>query len=250
MKEFPKTVQAIGIACVPMDNQERALPAFAARPVAAAIVTLRSEGGGLALQAGVSDNARDTEFPLSHLVDRALIPDAAKLVAVLDVERLTADAMARGHFDEPQLARALSQRERHLPEGIGAEDEWALCRRLDIPFRMAGYEMAAAGSSPDAVVATSGNAALINAAARLMLWAHVRAFEDGKPDAFFETMKALAAWIEADEHRQALLEDVSACRPMRRLRSLGSYYETYRAARDAGDEHARWVTFEEGLFHS
>ena len=110
----------------------------------------------------------------------------------------------------------------------------------------ADIELAWSRSAP----AAAEDHALRVATARLMLWAHVEAFRSARPEPFFETMLALRNWIDASEYLKAALADLGNSRPIRRADSFAHHYLDYRQRVAAGDETARWVSFEDGLFHA
>src|SRR3546814_17911664 len=83
-----------------------------------------------------------------------------------------------------------------------------------------------------------------------MLWAHVEAFRIARPEPFFEIMLALRDWIDAREYLKAALADIGNSRPIRRADSFAHHYRDYRQRLAAGDETARWVSFQEGPFHA
>lgn len=248
---MPPVVQALGLACVAnVDTPPGSLPVTL--PIAAAVVTivLRDDGHRMVTTKLISD-ARPTEFPLPHLVDRALVPTATVIVSAADRAALLLDAAARRFFDEPHLA-ALSVGEGMVDPRtmLGAQlDEVALCRRLAIPTNLVlpgDVELAWHRGSAQAAEA----AALTAALSRLILWAHHAAFMAAAPDPFFQTMLPLAAMMLDHEPDHPMLGQFLRSRPVSWARSRAGDYRDYRVARDGGDPEARWVTFEDGLFHT
>lgn len=249
--DLPTAVQAVGLACVPVHDMPTGT-ALARRPVAAAVVTLRPReiGRGMVTSATMSD-ARELEFPLPWLLDQALSDEAVTLITGEDRQVLALDAAARRYWAEPRLAAVCAGTNTLDPVatfGTGI-DERALCRRLQIDCLTdtdSDVERSWNHTAPTAAI----DVALSVAVARLMLWAHGAAFEVSAPQAFFETMLPLLAWLMDEEKSSPGLQLALRSRPMARAFSFATTYQAYRTARDAGDETARWVTFEAGLFHS
>lgn len=250
--QLPKYLQVIGLACIPVNDMSDDQPALARRPVAAAVLTLVEQGGG---QCGVSaicvSDARKSEIPLPHLLDKTLLPGVAQIASATDRATLAMDAMSRRFFVEPALAKLCSGEEAIDPAAMGEQgfDERTACRRFSIPMPEIGdadIELAWSRAAP----AAAEDHALRVATARLMLWAHVEAFWSARPEPFFETMLALRDWIDASEYLKAALADIGNSRPIRRADSFAHHYRDYRQRLAAGDETARWVSFEDGLFHA
>ena len=107
--QLPKYLQVIGLACIPVNDMSDDQPALARRPVAAAVLTLVEQGGG---QCGVSaicvSDARKSEIPLPHLLDKTLLPGVAQIASATDRATLAMDAMSRRFFVEPALAKLCS----------------------------------------------------------------------------------------------------------------------------------------------
>lgn len=168
--EIPTVIQSVGLACVPIDCMPG--PMLARKPVAAAIVTLHMRDDGhrdVAIEC-VSD-ARDLEFPLPVLVERALIGCAPVVITQSDCAVLAIEAAARRFFVEPKLgALAAGQGLIDPVAMLGAgQDEGALCRRLGIPASTTPDGDVARWWRRDAPAAAEG-VALTNAVSRLMLW--------------------------------------------------------------------------------
>lgn len=71
----PPVIQAVGLACVPIDDMPPGT-ALALIPVAAAVVTLHArDDGHRDVKVDCMSDARDLEFPLPVLVEDALAPD-------------------------------------------------------------------------------------------------------------------------------------------------------------------------------
>jgi len=234
----PPVVQAIGLACVPVDDMPPGT-AMARKPVAAAVVTLhmRDDGRRDVTVTCMSD-ARDLEFPLPVLVEDALLAGAPTVITELDCNVLNIEAAARRFFVEPKLGAVARFGSGH--------DEVGLCRRLGIAANMVADRDVAQWWRRDAPAAAEG-VALTSAVSRLMLWAHGASFLAGLPDAFFETLLPLREKLIDLEAARPEVKAILTSRPFGRAGSFASYYREYRVRRDAGDEDARWVTFEEGL---
>jgi hypothetical protein len=244
----PPVVQAIGLACVPVDDMPPGT-AMARKPVAAAVVTLhmRDDGRRDVTVTCMSD-ARDLEFPLPVLVEDALLAGAPTVITELDCNVLNIEAAARRFFVEPKLgALASGQGGVDAVAMFGSgHDEVGLCRRLGIAANMVADRDVAQWWRRDAPAAAEG-VALTSAVSRLMLWAHGASFLAGLPDAFFETLLPLREKLIDLEAARPEVKAILTSRPFGRAGSFASYYREYRVRRDAGDEDARWVTFEEGL---
>jgi len=248
--QMPGLLQSVGLACVPLSGLE---PALARKPVAAAVITLqeRSDGHREIVAATLSD-ARDMEFPLPWLVDRALVAGAPTIIAPTDRAVLATEAMARRFWSEPTLAMLCDGANAIDPidlPGAPAVDERALCRRLQIPTgAVSDTEVARIWSrhTPEPAI----DVALGIAAARLMLWAHGAAFAWAEPDAFFETLLPLRDWMMGEEEKWPSLHHAVRSRAVARATSFASSWRTYCDARDADDPQAAMVTFEDGLFHT
>lgn len=246
--DLPPVIQAIGLACIPVNDMPPG-SALSRKPVAAAIVTLhaRDDGHRDVSIACVSD-ARDMEFPLPVLVEDALVAGAPTIMTVRDCEALTIEAAARRFFVEPKLG-ALAKRQGLIDPVamLGTDmDEYALCRRLGIAGTHASDQDVARWWRRDAPAAAEG-AALTRAVSRLMIWAHGASFLRGRPDAFFETLLPLRERLMDIDAEQPEMKAMLSSRPFGRAASFASDYAEYRVKRDAGDEAARWVSFEEGL---
>lgn len=245
---MPAVIQSVGLACVPVDDMPSG-SAMARKPVAAAVITLseRDDGHRDVTIACMSD-ARDLEFPLPVLVNDALVAGAPIIMSQADCDLLTVEAASRRFFTEPRLA-ALARGQGLIDPvaifGLDA-DEGALCRRLGIAANLVLDRDVALSWSRRLPAAAEG-VALTVAVSRLMLWAHAASFRDAVPDAFFETLLPLRERLMDLEHGQPQLKAVLGTRPFGRAASFAGYYRDYRALRDAGDDAARWVTFEEGL---
>lgn len=247
---MPRAIQAVGLACVPVPD----MPAgslLARRPVAAAVVTLRvRDGGQQQVDISCLSDARDTEFPLPMLLDQALSHETTTIITTQDRMILQLEAANRRFFVEPRLA-ALAAGEGALDPvlAFGAGDEERLlCRRLSIPECHVSDRDVELGWRRDMPAPTEGLALSI-AAARLMLWAHGAAFRTATPDPLFETLLPLRQVLFEVEDRYPMVKALTSCRPMNRVASFAGYYRDYRAARDAGDHSAEWVTFEDDLLH-
>lgn len=250
--DVPAAIQAVGLACVPLHDMPAGEKALARRPVAAAVLTLqrRSDGHREIVAAAMSD-ARDSEFPLPWLIDRALMPIAPTIITPNDRALLEVEAMARRHWAEPTLADLCDGAHTIDPRAMMGEtvgDEAALCRRLQIPAPLVSdvdVERTWGRHAPE----TAMDVAMGQAVARLMLWAHARAFAAGEPDGFYETLPPLRDWMQDEEARWPSLRAALRSRPIARAASFAAEYRTYRDARDGGDPTATWATFEDGLFH-
>ena len=131
-------VQAIGLACIPIEDMPADSVALARKPVAAAVLTLRTrDDGHPELVATRLSDARDTEFPLPWLIDQALMPGMVKLISAEDRHVLAGDTMARRYFVEERLAALCRGTDVVDPGSLpdaGVSDEAALWKRLEIPF--------------------------------------------------------------------------------------------------------------------
>lgn len=250
--QLPKCLQVIGLACIPVNDIPDEHPALARRPVAAAVLTMvdQDDGHRWINTICVSD-ARKSEIPLPHLLDKTLLPGVVQIASMADRMTLAMDAMSRRFFVEPALAELCFGETAIDPAAMGDHgfDERTACRRFSIPMPEIGdadIELAWSRSAP----AAAEDHALRVATARLMLWAHVEAFRIARPEPFFEIMLALRDWIDASEYLKAALADIGNSRPIRRADSFAHYYRDYRQRLAAGDETARWVSFEDGLFHA
>lgn len=244
----PPVIQAVGLACVPVDDMPPGT-ALARKPVAAAVIALseREDGHRDVIVKTMSD-ARAMEFPLPVLIDDALAAGAPTILTETDCDVLTVEAAARRFFTEPKLAALAKGKSLIDPAAMfgAGHDEGALCRRLGIHAPTASDADVARWWNPNAPAAAEG-VALTAAAARLMLWAHGASFLRALPDAFFEVLMPLRERLMDLEKDRPGVKEVLAARPFGRAASFAGYYREYRALRDAGDESARWVTFEEGL---
>ncbi|RUN78410.1 hypothetical protein EJC47_00590 [Sphingomonas sp. TF3] len=244
----PPVIQAVGLACVPVDDMP-ASSVLAREPVAAAVVTLheRDDGHREVTIKCVSD-ARDLEWPLPVLLDGALVASAPTIVSESDCDTLAIEAASRRFFTEPNLA-ALAKGQGMIDPaamfGTGI-DEVALCQRLGIHATFVPDHEVARSWRRDAP-ATAEGVALSMAVRRLMLWAHGAAFLKAVPDPFFETLLPLRERLLDLEQDRPELKAMLRSRPFGRAASFASYYREYRTRRDAGDEDARWATFEDGL---
>ena len=249
---MPGSIQALGLACVPVQDIDPALATLARRPVAAAVLTLQRRGDGhRELVATTLSDARDTEFPLPHLLEKALVAGAPAIVSAADRTVLAVEATARRYWAEPRLAALCAGNgaiEPALVAGGTLVEEAALCRRLQIPLPLVSnteVERTWSRHAPEAAM----EVALGHAIARLMLWAHGRAFATGEPDVFFETLLPLRDWMLDHEECWPSLKAAARSRPVMRAMSFAGEYRRYRDARDGGDGSARWISFEDGLFH-
>ena len=245
---MPRMIHAVGLACVPVADMPPG-SLLARKPVAAAVITVqeRDDGHRDVLIDCMSD-ARDTEFPLTVLLDGALA-SAPTLISPDDRALLAADATARRFFAEPRLAKLAAGEHAIDPTAMfGTADERALCLRLAIGAPYVSDRDVELAWSRQAPQAAEG-IALASAASRLMLWAHRASFETAAPDCFFEVLRPLAERLYEYEEQYPILTQLIRSRPMNRAGSFGAYYREYRAARDAGDDQAQWVTFEDNLLH-
>lgn len=234
----PPVIQSVGLACVPIDDMPPGT-ALARKPVAAAVVTLHMrEDGHREVMVSCLSDAREFEFPLPVLVEDALIAGAPTIITAVDRDVLRLEAAARRFFVEPTLGLLAGGEGMIDPTAMfgAGHDEVALCRRLGIAAPRISDKDVATRWRRGAPRAAEGTA-LGTAISRLILWAHGASFLSGQPDAFFETLLPL----------RATLIDLEATRPFGRTGSFASYYREYRARRDAGDDAARWLTFEDGL---
>ena len=250
---MPPLIQAIGLACVPVPGMPADDPALARQPVAAAIVTLaRREDGHREFVVARHSDARAAELPLPWLVDRSLVPGAPVVATPADVATLALDAASRRFAAEPRLAVLTAGKDLIDPcsiVGTPAADEPALLRRFGIPLVMAGdaeVERAWSRHQPDRAM----DAALGDALARLVAWAHGAAFAAATPEPLFETLLPLHGWLVDEVERVPGLDPLLRSRPLRHAASFASHYRVYCERREAGDADAAWVTFEEGLFHT
>ena len=244
----PPVIQAVGLACVPINDMPPGT-ALARKPVAAAVVTLHARGDGHRdVNVACMSDARDMEFPLPVLVNDALVAGAPVIMTESDCDVLTIDAASRRFFVEPTLGALAKGQGLIDPVAMfgAGHDEAALCRRLGIPASIAPDSDVAKWWNRNAPAAVEG-VALTIAMSRLILWAHGASFLLGIPDAFFETLLPLRQRLMDLDAERPELKPILASRPFGRTASFASYYHEYRAKRDAGDEEARWVTFEEGL---
>ena len=246
--DMPPVIQAVGLACVPVDDMPPGTK-LARKPVAVAVVTLaeRDDGHRDVTVTCMSD-ARALEFPLPVLVDDALIAGVPVIITASDRDVLTIEAASRRFFVEPRLgALARGEGVTDPVEMFGADhDEAALYRRLGIPVSIVPDKDVARWWSREAPMAAEG-VALSAAIARLTLWAHGASFLAGLPDAFFETLLPLRERVMDLESEYPTLAACVSSRPFNRARSFASYYREYRQRIDVGDEGARWLTFEDGL---
>ena len=248
---LPPLLQSVGLACLPVSD----MPAgsnLARKAVAAAVITARQlEEGHYAIEVNCLSDAQPCEFPLTVLLDQALDEDAATLLSSSDRAVLAVEAASRRFFVEQRLGV--------LASGIGIIDpalffdprcdERAVCRRLDIPVCLLGdrdVELSWRGKTP----AAAEGVALAHAVSRLILWVHGASVHQGRPDPFFDLLIPLAGTLMEQEARYPILAPMLRARPFNRAISLLSYYQAYRAAREAGDAHACWASFEDGLMHS
>lgn len=244
----PPVIQAVGLACVPVDDM---LPgtALARRPVAAAVITgVERDDGHREVTIQCMSDAREMEFPLPVLIDDALIAGAPIILTEMDNETLAIESASRRFFAEPTLgalAKGINLLDPVAMFGVGLE-ETALLRRLDVDAPAVADRDVAKCWRRDAP-GTAESVALVSASARLMLWAHGASLLAGLPDPFFELLPPLRERLFDLEQERPGVKQLLASRAFGRAASFGSYYREYRAKRDAGDETVRWVTFEEGL---
>lgn len=246
----PPLIQAVGLACVPIHD----LPpgsALARKPVAAAIITIaeRDDGHRDVIVKCVTD-AREFEWPLPVLVDGALVAGASIIITKSDCEVLTIEAASRRFFTEPKLGALAMGNTRIDPVAMfgTGHAEAALCRRLGVGADFVFDADVAQSWNRHAPMAVEG-VALTVAVSRLMLWAHGAAFLQGLPDPFFEILLPLRTRLLEMEPDYPALKPLLSSRPFNRAASFAEYYREYRAKRDVGDESARWLTFEDGLFY-
>lgn len=246
--DVPPVIQAVGLACVPVDDMP-AGSAMARKPVAAAVVSLieRDDGQRDVTIICVSD-ACAMEFPLPALIDDALVARAPIIITDADRNLLAIEAAARRFFVEPNLASLAKGSATIDPVAMFgvAHDEVSLCRRLGIAASRVPDNDVARWWDRGAPTAAEG-VAMTGAVSRLMLWAHGAAFLTGRPDAFFETLVPLRERLMDIEDDRPEANAILATRPFGRTASFASYYRDYRARRDAGEKDARWLTFEDGL---
>jgi len=243
----PAIIQAVGLACVPVDDMPPGT-SLARKPVAAAIVTIAERGDGHrdAVVKSVSD-ARELEWPLPVLIDDALIAGAPTIIADSDRDVLTTEAVSRRFFAEPKLGALAKGQGVIDPAAMLGErhEESALSRRLGIPGNLVPDMDVGRWWNRNAPVAVE-DVALTAAVSRLVLWAHFASFQSAEPDAFFETLLPLRERLMELETDHPGLKPFLASRPFHRAASFASFYREYRAKRDAGATEARWVTFEDG----
>ncbi len=248
--DLPPVIQAVGLACVPVDHMPPCT-ALVRKPVAAAVVTLveRNDGHRDAIVSCMSD-VRDMELPLPVLINDALTPVAPTIITQHDCEVLALDAASRRFFAEPQLGRLASAEGGIDPVAMfgPGHDEAALCRRLGIPASTASDRDIAKWWNRSAPMATE-DAALTVAVSRMMLWAHGASFQHGSPDAFFEALLPLRERLMDLEGERPALKPLVASRPFNRAASFANYYREHRAKRAAGDDQSRWLTFADGQFY-
>lgn len=248
--KLPLVIQAVGLACVPVDDMPPDT-VLARKPVAAAIISLvaREDGHRDAIVTCVSD-ASALEWPLPVLIDRALLPGAATIITKPDRDVLLLDTASRRFFVEDKIASLGQEEALFDPVATFGQgfDEAALCRRLGIPPNLVPDDDVARWWNRDVPGPVEG-VALTAAVARLVLWAHATATRSAAPDAFFETLVSLREQLFELEAEYPVLKAMLASRPFHRAASFASDYRAYRAQRDTGDANARWVTFEDGLTH-
>lgn len=248
--DMPPVLQAVGLACVPIDDMPSGTP-LARKPVAAAIVSLieRADGHRDAIVTCVSD-ARAFEWPLPVLIDKALVPSAPIVMTAHDRDVLAIEATSRRFFVEGKIG-ALARGDGLIdPVALfgSPQDEVALCRRLGIAANFVPDQDVARWWNRDAPTAVEG-VALAAAVSRLVLWAHGTAFRSAMPDPFFETLLPLRERLFELDAQYPQLKAMTASRPFHRAASFASDYREYRARRDAGDADARWVTLQDNLSH-
>ncbi len=246
--DVPPVIQAVGLACVPVDDMPPG-SVLARKPVAAAVVTLseRDDGHRDVIVTCLSD-ARAFEFPLPVLVNDALVAGGPVIITEADRDLLTIETASRRFFVEPRLGALAKRHEVIDPVAMfgAGHAEAALGRRLGIPASAVPDRDVAKWWNRDAPAAAEG-VALTIAVSRLMLWAHGVSVQRGLPDAFFETLLPLRErLIDLDAERPEL-KPILASRPFGRVASFAGEYREYRARRDAGDGDERWLTFEDGL---
>lgn len=245
---LPPVIQAVGLACVPIDGMP-AGSALSRKPVAAAIVTLHMrDDGHRDIKIDCRSDAKPFEFPLPVLVNDALITGAPPIISEFDRDTIMIEAAARRFFVEPKLGALATVDGLIDPATMlhAAPCEAALCRRLGLAGDLPTDMQIAQWWRPDAPGVAEG-AALTTAVMRLMAWAHAASFLDGMPDSFFETLLPLRERLMDIEAQYPAVTTLLKSRPFGRSVSFARDYHAYRASRDSGDEDARWVTFEEGL---
>lgn len=251
--EMPAAVQAVGLACVSVADMPPSERVLARQPVAAAVITLQTRGDGhREIVAQRLSDARAAEFPLTWLVDQALVDHAPVIITAADRALLATEAAKRRFFAEPRLAALCGSLETLDPltfMGVPVGDEAALCRRLGITFPQVNDADVERGWNTH-VPNAAEEVALGIAAARLTLWAHAEAFRAAEPAAFFETLLPLRDWMETQGRAAPSLYRAVRSRPIARATSFATTYRDYREARDAGDPQATWVSFEDALFHT
>src|SRR3546814_1248049 len=77
-------------------------------------------------------DARKSEIPLPHLLDKTLLPGAVQIVSTADRMTLAMDAMSRRFFVEPALAELCFGDTAIGPAAMGEHgfDERTACRRF------------------------------------------------------------------------------------------------------------------------
>ena len=154
--QLPKCLQVIGLACIPVNDIPDEHPALARRPVAAAVLTMvdQDDGHRWINTICVSD-ARKSEIPLPHLLDKTLLPGVVQIASMADRMTLAMDAMSRRFFVEPALAELCFGETAIDPAAMGDHgfDERTACRRFSIPMPEIGdadIELAWSRSAPAA----------------------------------------------------------------------------------------------------
>lgn len=254
MNVFPSVIQCIGLACVPVAeltaSEQTSIPC---KPVAAAVLTLETQahGQGRITAARVSD-ARDMELPLAWRLETELADDALTIISAQDRVALALEATARRFFVEPRLAALVAGDQTVDPGWMLGEqrlDEAALCRRLHIPtLDVSDAAMSRIWSRH--APAAAEEVALVRAVARMILWANIAAFQQADPAPFFRTLLPLQTWMYDQAERWPLIHRMATARPLMRASSFADEWHSYEQAKALGDQSARWVQFELGLFHS
>ncbi|MBR0553763.1 hypothetical protein [Stakelama marina] len=243
--QFATPVQAIGLACVPVDHLPD-VEIMARRSVAVAVVSIASDAEGRpTITASCPTAARDPEFPLPYLVNEALVAGAETIVSPADRAVLAADASARRFFVEPSLARLTSGETVIDPASLAGDiygDEAVLYQRLHIPT-LARSDASNAALWDKRLTLPLKTAALAEAVSRLMLWAHFGAFREAEAGIFFETMLALRDWMHGQVDSAPELYGWATSRPVLRAQS---FEHDYRQALKRGQGEP-WITFESGL---
>lgn len=248
---LPPIIQAIGLACVPIADMSGQPRAISRKPIAAAIISLAMNGsGGGGISVTICNDARDSEFPLPVLLNEALAPGAPAILSKSDMITLAIDTASRRFFVEGHLANLATGGGIIEPGTLlgGQLSEAALCRRLSIPRTLLGDRDVALAWLRK-VASAAEDFALSIAISRLMLWSHAESFHAAAPDPLFETLLPLRDWMLANEPTFPCINAALRSRPINRVSSFASEYAQYRARRDAGDQAARWVAFEDNLFH-